>query len=59
MKQTLNELKKQGAWLVLAGHRITCELTGEMSTGEKVWQDAEGKQYLRIKFNHRYHFVRI
>lgn len=58
MKQTLPELKKQGRWLV-KGDSITCELVGQMNTGEMVWQDTEGNQYTRIKVSHRFHFVRI
>ena len=38
---------------------VTAELIGEMDTGEKVWQDATGKQYLRCKINHHYYFVAI
>lgn len=58
MKQTLHELIRQGRWLVKGG-LITCELIGQMDTGEMIWQDAEGRQYTRIKMSHRFHFVKI
>lgn len=39
--------------------RITCELIGEMDTGEKVWQDKDGNQYLRVKVCGLFAFVSI
>ena len=58
MKQTLHELVKEDRWLV-KGNLITCELIGVMNTGEKVWQDANEKQYTRIKIAHHFYFVKI
>lgn len=57
MKQTLPVIRniKHGE----IKSRITCELVGEMDTGEKVWQDENGKQYLRVKLGRCYAFIPI
>ena len=39
--------------------RITCELVGVMSTGERVWQDQTGKQYLRVRICGLFAFIPI
>lgn len=37
--------------------KITCELTGEMDTGAKVWTDiSTGKQYFLTRMLRKYYF---
>ena len=44
----------------LAGCLITCELTGEMDNGAKVWTDIEdGEQYFLTRIKGRYMFYHI
>ena len=39
--------------------KITCECTGEMSTGEKVWTDVEtGEQYFLLRMLGKYMFFK-
>ena len=50
---------KPGTFPTISTNRITCEVTGEMVTGEKVWTDAEtGDQYFCIRFYGQYFFCR-
>lgn len=39
--------------------KITCECTGEMDTGAKVWTDIEsGEQYFLTRLNGKYMFFK-
>lgn len=40
-------------------NRITCELSGEMDDGTKVWQHESGKQYMRIRKYGKYYFISL
>lgn len=51
MMQSLRNVKN--------GEIITCVLIGTMCTGEKVWQDKSGNQYLRIKIGKHFYFAHI
>lgn len=39
--------------------RKTCRVIGEMCTGSKVWEDADGKQYTRQKVFGKYYFCEM
>lgn len=40
--------------------KITCEVTGEMDTGTKVWTDIEtGEQYFLTRMLGKYYFYKI
>lgn len=44
----------------LADCLVTCELTGQMDTGENVWTDIEtGEQYFLTRLKGRYMFYHI
>ena len=46
---------KYGAWIVY--DKITCEVSGEMDTGEKVWTELEtGEQYFCTRMLGTYYF---
>ncbi len=46
-----------GQWT--AGEKITCEVTGEMDDGTKVWSDIEtGEQWFLMRMLGRYYFYK-
>ena len=50
MKKTRIALNIEGSEIV-EQKEITAEVTGEWSSGQKVWTDEEGNQYTLHKFN--------
>ncbi len=49
---------KYGQWIPT--EKITCEVTGEMSDGVKVWTDVEtGEQYYLTRMLGKYMFIHI
>ena len=59
MRIVKDELLDNGYWTWKADKKITCECTGEMDTGAKVWTDTEsGEQYFLTRLNGRYSFYK-
>ena len=63
--------RKMSAWLIvhqddgeysgqwIPTKKITCEVTGEMDTGTKVWTDIEtGEQYFLLRMQGKYMFYK-
>ena len=58
MKIVKQELTEYG-WTWKEEKPITCECTGEMDTGTKVWTDIEtGEQYFLTRINGKYSFFK-
>lgn len=38
---------------------ITCEIVGQMQSGEMVWEDESGKQYTRNRIHGKYYFIEL
>ena len=50
---------KPAGFPTISEDRITCEVSGEMNTGEKIWTDVKtGDQYFCIRFYGLYFFCR-
>lgn len=59
MKIVKDELMNNGYWTWKEDKKITCECTGEMDTGTKVWTDIEtGEQYFLTRMNGKYMFFK-
>ena len=62
MKRTLQLIKpldeaRRRNWRTVKW--ITCEVTGEMATGEKVWTDTQtGEQYFCMRVLNKYYFYK-
>ena len=60
MKRTAPRLQKLEGEQWTAGEPITCEVTGEMDTGTKVWTDIETKeQFFLFRLLGKYYFCHI
>ena len=58
MKRTAPKVKWLEGNQWTAGEKITCEVTGEMDTGTKVWTDIEsGEQYFLSRMFGQYYFI--
>ena len=60
MKRTAPRLQKLEGEQWTAGELITCEVTGEMDTGTKVWTELKtGEQFFLFRLLGKYYFCHM